>query len=232
MLVGTCALSAFMVAWILVMPGSLGGGAAALRTRDSAMQKQWAKLVTKFAEHGDIRLLHHASTALWAALAPLQLLPSLRLAYPAAHRRSGRLMAFLAAPIVVGYVLIVRRGLMYNKTFGGDVPLLLKYTLHAVGLAFTVAACLTGFHARARRMSQHRAWARRYVALGLWVAAQRALIVVCLPFARLLSPGGEVGAAHGKAIFELCALAGIALCIWAAEAANAEDARAGSAKTA
>lgn len=182
-------------------------------------------LVIKFAPHADVRLLHHAASALWAALVPLQLSRSLRVAYPAAHRWSGRVIALLAMPIMAGFVLIMRRGLTYDATFGGKVPVVFQVALYFVGVAFSAAAALTASHARARRIHKHRAWARRYVALGGWVAAQRVLVLLSVPVVSALS-GGVLSAEHGKLIFEYCGLAGIALCLWAAEAANAEDARA------
>ena len=98
--------------------------------------------------------------------------------------------------------------------------------LNWIYLAYTIAAAaLTASHARARRIHKHRAWARRYVALGGWVAAQRVLVLLSVPVVSALS-GGVLSAEHGKLIFEYCGLVGIALCLWAAEAANAEDAQA------
>lgn len=97
-------------------------------------------------------------------LVPLQLIRPLRQRLPALHRWTGRLVT-LAAGITAlgGLVYIGLRG-----TIGGAV-MDAGFTLY--GALMLLAAWQTYRHARARRITQHNAWALRlfWLVLGSWL---------------------------------------------------------------
>lgn len=236
-------LGTFMVVWIFALPGGVWGEWSAtamylaVRGYDLAALRApyverpegvaFAMLTLKHAPHVDVRFLHHFCSGVWAILAPAQLSASLRQRWPNAHRLGGRLMALLAVPIMYGYVLIERRGLTFDETFGGaklDWHGLLP--LRLTGIGFMVSAAQTWRYARRRELSTHARWARRYVALGMWVALQRILLVFAfVPLATLLL-GREMTHPEARSAFALSGFLGVAACACAAELANAASAKA------
>lgn len=118
---------------------------------------------------------HMVTGALITALAPLQLIPRLRLRYPRLHRRLGYTLIVAAA--VTGLTGLVYIGL--RGTIGGP---LMSVGFALYGLLLLIAAANTAYHAIDKAMARHRAWALRLSVLaagsllyrviyGLWYAA-------------------------------------------------------------
>lgn len=107
--------------------------------------------------------VHMAAGALITVLVPLQLIAPLRRRFPALHRGSGRLIVLAGGVTAIGgLTYIALRG-----TIGGAV-MNVGFTLY--GVLVLVAALQTIRFARARRISDHNAWALRFfwLALGSW----------------------------------------------------------------
>jgi hypothetical protein len=107
---------------------------------------------------------HMAGGAVVTALAPLQLLPSLRRRAPALHRWSGRLIAALAAVTAIcGLAFIALRG-----TIGGPA---MDAGFGLYGVLMLLAAAGTVRHALARDFVRHQEWALRLfvLAIGSWL---------------------------------------------------------------
>jgi uncharacterized membrane protein len=106
---------------------------------------------------------HMAAGAVITVLVPLQLVPLLRLRLPTLHRWSGRLIILAAiAAAVGGLVYIPLRG-----TIGG-MSMNIGFSLY--GALVLITALQTIRYARARRTTDHKAWALRFfwLALGSW----------------------------------------------------------------
>ena len=232
----------FMAVWIFALPGGVWGRRSWMSatcekegltaeaweagTRRDGLP--WVLLTTKFAppNHTDVRMMHHAASGVWAILAPMQLSAAFRRRWPLLHRWGGRLMATLAVPIIWGVALIEKRGLTYDETFGGGkMELKLLVTLRAIALGFLVSAAMAWWHARRREFEAHSRWARRYIALGMWVAVQRFLLVFCIiPLGKVLM-GRAWSAGEARTAFSQAALVAAALCVAVAELCNAADAK-------
>lgn len=107
---------------------------------------------------------HMITGAVITVLVPFQLISPLRRRASWLHRFSGRFIAIAAIITALG-------GLIYIPMRGtvGGWPMDLGFTLY--GLLTLIAALQTLRHARARRMTQHQAWALRFfwLAIGSWL---------------------------------------------------------------
>lgn len=108
--------------------------------------------------------VHLVAGAVLLLLGPVQFIGRLRRSVPALHRWLGRLYVVSAALAGVGGLgFILAKG-----TVGGPV-MDIGFALY--GALMVMCAGLAFFHARARRVTQHRAWAIRLFALtvGSWL---------------------------------------------------------------
>lgn len=107
---------------------------------------------------------HMLTGAAVTLLAPLQLSTALRARFPAWHRWSGRvLVAGALITGIAGLIYIAQRG-----TIGG-MWMDIGFALYGSLLILTAGQAMR--HARARRFTQHRAWALRFfvLAIGSWI---------------------------------------------------------------
>ena len=72
-------------------------------------------LITKYRAHPLVCAAHVLPSALWSALAPLQLNPNLRRRRPRLHRLSGRVFVSTALLMSGGYALIHHRALHFHS---------------------------------------------------------------------------------------------------------------------
>jgi Predicted membrane protein (DUF2306). len=108
--------------------------------------------------------VHFVAGAVLLLLGPVQFIGRLRRNVPALHRWLGRLYVASAALAGVGGLgFIIAKG-----TVGGPV---MDIGFGLYGALMVMCAGLAFFHARARRVTQHRAWAIRLFALtvGSWL---------------------------------------------------------------
>jgi hypothetical protein len=107
---------------------------------------------------------HFAAGAVILILGCIQLIPAVRSRVPALHRWVGRV--YVSASVLAGLgglTFIITRG-----TIGGPV---MDLGFAGYGMATVLCAIQTYRYARARQLSQHRAWALRLFALaiGSWL---------------------------------------------------------------
>jgi len=140
------------------------GGALSDRT-----MTQWNRNLPGLYEPGSLVTtsgiaVHFAAGGIILVLGCIQLIPAVRARLPALHRWIGRVYvsaSFLAG--IGGLTFILTRG-----TIGGPV-MNLGFGLY--GVLTVLCAVQTYRYARARQLSQHRAWALRLFALaiGSWL---------------------------------------------------------------
>lgn len=134
---------------------------------------QWnANLPGLFEPHAPVGTAgiaaHFAAGGIILLLGPIQLIASVRTAWPAFHRWAGRLYVLAAFTAGVGGLTFIA----VNGTVGG---LAMSLGFAGYGAFMVVAAVQTWRHALARRqpgrLAKHRAWAIRLFALavGSWL---------------------------------------------------------------
>jgi len=191
--------AAFMGAWVFgPFPGSLYTG---IPSHDEFIAQVYdvlhftpvfgpSALITKYNELGRLPALTHALPgAVWCALSAWQLHPASRKPFDgAAHRVGGRAMLAAAATLMVGYALIDANGLPadihdFQGHSGGiadalDAKIQAPTPVNTIGLRllagwFVFTGVRAGVTAKEGEYKEHKVWALRHVAAGLWVAAQR-----------------------------------------------------------
>lgn len=108
--------------------------------------------------------LHFATGGIILLLGSIQLLDAVRVRYSAVHRWVGRVYVGASLLAAVGGVTFI----LVKGTIGGPV---MDIGFGLYGVLMFVAGVETYRHARAGRLSQHRAWALRLYALaiGSWL---------------------------------------------------------------
>ena len=227
MLYAVAASGAFMFVWVFTLfPGSAYTG---FRAHDALIDWAFdriplfgivapASLITKYNELGHLPALTHAVPgAVWAALAPLQLLPDARARLgPRGHAAAGRVMLSAAAVLMCGYFIIDANGLYSDvHDFAGnggglaaavDGARVLPLPFNTIGVRliagyFIASGVATFAFAKRRDYPRHRRWAVRHVGAGLWVALQRPVYAAvrlaqaaALGTAASVTPGAEADA--------------------------------------
>lgn len=130
---------------------------------------RWNQNLTGLYEPGSLVTtsgiaMHFAAGAVIMILGCIQLIPVVRSRWPAVHRWIGRV--YVSASILAGLgglTFIITRG-----TIGGTV---MDVGFGGYGILTVLCAVQTYRYARARQLSQHRAWALRLFALaiGSWL---------------------------------------------------------------
>ena len=199
------ASSLFMVLWVFSpFPGSAFVG---FQWHDELVHKIWRlspfisnfvpeSLLLKYTELGPAPgILHAVPSAIWCALAPLQLYPPVRewAIRAGLHAPAGRAMLAAAAAAMCGVALIDAGGLFADvadfEGHGGALASLvdsagaLPAPMNHIGMRglavwFAATGALSWAAARRRDWAAHRRWAIRHAGAGLWVAAQRPLFSV------------------------------------------------------
>ncbi|RST30431.1 DUF2306 domain-containing protein [Sphingomonas ginkgonis] len=108
--------------------------------------------------------VHFLAGGLLLILGPLQLMGSIRRAYPALHRWLGRIYVAAAGIAGVGGLVFI----LVAGTIGGPV---MNVGLAGYGVLVTLCSVKAYTEAQARRFERHRAWAIRLFSLvvGSWL---------------------------------------------------------------
>lgn len=185
----TCYLCASMFSWIMVTPASWLIGYSALH-RDILLPLLVdmgvfflvpTSIVTKYSDQPLIHLTHILPGALWVAIIPFQLHPTWRNSHRKLHRLLGYVFVAASLLIATGVFIILDRDLTYHHFFDQLPPVEDDRGENLFLSALTLWFAGTGLQAvrmaRARDFDRHQKWMLRHVAAGLWVAAQRMLII-------------------------------------------------------
>ena len=127
-----------------------------------------AALDVHFAGHRALALAHILPASLFMLLGPLQFVRRIRSKHPRFHRWSGRV--FLTAGGIVG---VTGLSMAFRKTIGGLDE---KAAIILFGTFFVIAFSKGLWHAIHREFAQHREWMIRGYAIGLAIAAIRAIM--------------------------------------------------------
>lgn len=190
-----------------------------------------ASLLLKYNVMGPaIELTHALPGAVWCLLAPLQLNPEVRARDGGlVHRALGRLMLVAASVLMVGYALIDANRLFADTSdfaghggalaaaadalnesrLGGTLPPFNVGGVRFIAAWFVFAGLQTYLTATQRPMpvEEHRRWALRHIAAGLWVAFQRPFFAavrcgqaIFLGLPAAASPESQADAFYGCAL--------------------------------
>ena len=215
---GTTYFCLFMVFWILVLPSSalqdVNIHPVLNHARDEFFNYSTflpQKLSQKFSGQYVIHLTHILPAALWAGIIPFQLHPMIRKKYRTLHKVFGYLFLLVCVLMSIGFVMILRRGLLFENFMHGDddgennsnitvntvnvedenkkssvkaleTPLILFIT----NAWFLWTAFKAVIHARNKRFELHQKYFIRHVASGIWVSIQRNLIMWIYPILLIL----------------------------------------------
>lgn len=135
----------------------------------------------RFADFPIMTALHVLPGGIFLALAPFQLIPSIRRRSMQYHRRMGRVLAALAA--VTGLTSVFMAVVIPYAGWSQRI------VVTPFAIFFTVAVGMGYYHIRAKRIKQHRAWMIRAFAIGLSIATQRVLFLP--PLIYLIIQTGE-----------------------------------------
>ena len=186
-------LSLFMAFWILVIPSTFLVGRWELHDRLLYNSQGFRsedyiaspELSFKYKGHTAVHLTHLLPGAVWALAIPFQLHRRFRKDHPRLHRRIGYAYMVSSMLLMIGVVIIVQRGLLFENFFP-DLPPNKNVMSTYIGLAgltlwhlYTAIAALV--YAQRRRFVLHQAYVIRNVASGVWVALQRIILVMILP---------------------------------------------------
>ena len=199
------------------------------------------RLFSKYEGHTLVYATHIAPAIFWSLCVPFQFHPQARRRFPRCHRYLGRVFIGTSFLMVVGVVVIVHRGLTWERFVNGDdgaheenayaillLPGSRRYSwidlaLAAIAGVFAYTAWVAVGHARRRERREHQIWMIRHVGWGLWVVSQRILIGAVLgPVFRALY--GTDGAFHARGrhyAFAGSGVAGILVSVGMAEYAIA-----------
>jgi hypothetical protein len=136
-------------------------------------------IAMKYKGHSLVQFTHNFPGVIWAAAIPFQLHPTLRKKYRKLHRIIGYLFLFTCIIMMVGVVVILQRGLLYEHSFS-DLPPLKSSSapgIIAVGVWFSITAITAAVQARSKNFASHQRFVIRHVASGIWVALQRAMLI-------------------------------------------------------
>lgn len=123
----------------------------------------------RFADFPLMTALHVIPGGIFLALAPFQLLPSIRRRSIQYHRSAGRVLTALAA--ITGITSVFIAALIPYAGWSQRI------IVTPFAIFFTIAVGMGYWHIRAKRIDQHRAWMIRAFAIGLSIATQRVLFM-------------------------------------------------------
>jgi hypothetical protein len=189
----TTFLCLFMLTWILLMPGAafLNSHQPGWREKQVSIIDEGSshfppKLLTKYEGETLVAYTHIFPAALWIMAIPLQFHPSIRRKYRKTHRLIGRIFVYLSFLIMIGFVIILYRGLSYENYLEGKEPFRIPGTslrivdaaLCMLAARFLYCVIVAVNFAKANEFQQHQYWMIRHCSLGMWVVVQRFLGVI------------------------------------------------------
>lgn len=142
------------------------------------------KLLTKYEGETLVAWTHILPSVYWVIAIPLQFNPNIQRKYRSFHRFVGRAFVLTSCVMMVGFVIILQRGLSYENYLEDVEPLMIPGTtdlssadafLYVLASVFLCFAFLAVRCARRKDYVRHRYWMIRHCSCGLWVIVQRVL---------------------------------------------------------
>jgi uncharacterized membrane protein len=223
----TSYLSFGMVLWIMVAPASWLIGRSAWHRKvliPFLEDKEFYWLVpkeitTKYQDQSLIHVTHFLPGALWSLLIPFQLHPTWRNHYRRLHRLCGYVFVAASLAIAAGVFIILDRDLTYDHFFE-ELPTQDNTGKKSVMLAFTLWFAATGIQsvrmARSRKLELHQKWMVRHVAAGIWVSAQRLILVpICIGYMKTVTHPPPMNPSRWlqREMFAATALSALVICV-------------------
>lgn len=124
------------------------------------------------------RKLHtgHIPVVTWLTIAPLQVSTSFRGSFPRLHRMLGYMFFSISACICAGLIALISTGRVYGYPHWAA---LLLNVLKSAYFAMSPAKALR--FAMERKLTKHRHWIARHLAMGYTVSLQRVMLFVLGP---------------------------------------------------
>ena len=193
----TTCLCLFMLTWILLAPGAVfansqkpGWRTKQISHMDERMSHFPPKLITKYEGETLVAYTHIFPAAVWVAAIPLQFHPLIRRKYRNTHRQIGRIFVYLSFLMMIGFGIILYRGLSYENYLEGKEPFTIPGTslrtidvaLCMLAASFLYCVIVAVNFAKAKEFHQHQYWMIRHCSLGMWVVVQRFLGFIFSPW--------------------------------------------------
>lgn len=118
---------------------------------------------------------------------PLQFNPTIRKNYRAFHRFLGRVFVLTSFLLMVGFVIILQRGLSFENYLQGVEPVVIipgtklssvDAFLYGLAWVFVYFAIRAVGSAKRKEFHSHQYWMIRHCSCGLWVIVQRILALI------------------------------------------------------
>mmetsp|Transcript_9831 Transcript_9831/g.18503 ORF Transcript_9831/g.18503 Transcript_9831/m.18503 type:complete len:268 (-) Transcript_9831:684-1487(-) len=214
----TC-LCIFMFVWITIAPATAfvnrqnPGWRDHLRSRTNQQINVLPRgLLTKYEGETLVACTHILPAVFWIMAIPVQFHPMVRKKYRAFHRFIGRAFVLTSFILMIGFVVILQRGLSFENYLEGVEPVVIPGTQLSYGDAFLYLmasfflyfAIRAVMSAKSRDFQSHQYWMIRHCSCGLWVIIQRILAIVAAGLYNLIY-GNLPAPEHirGKVFFDL-----------------------------
>jgi len=188
-IITTC-LCIFMVTWIIIAPGTAFVNSEKPGWRDKLVSEMNAssthlppKLLTKYEGQTLVAYTHIFPAAVWAMAVPLQFHPLIRKKYRTFHKFLGRVFVYTSFLLMIGFVIILHRGLSYENYLEGVEPIVIPGTslrcvdagLYMLAARFLYCAVVAVDFAKKKVFDHHQYWMIKHCSMGMWVIIQRFL---------------------------------------------------------
>lgn len=188
----TC-LCIFMFVWIVFVPATAfvnrqnPGWRDRLRSEtDQQINILPRGLLTKYEGETLVAFTHIIPAVVWVMAIPLQFHPMIRKKNRKFHRFLGRVFVLTSFLLMVGFVVILQRGLSFENYLVGVEPVVIPGTkvswndafLYVLACFFLYFAIRAVGSAKRSEFHSHQFWMIRHCSCGLWVIVQRILSVI------------------------------------------------------
>jgi len=182
-----------MLAWIFSFPGTAFVNSVKPGWRDKILSGMNAssnhfppKLLTKYEGQTLVVYTHIFPAAIWAMAVPLQFHPLIRKKYRTFHKYLGRIFVYNSFLLMIGFVVILYRGLSYEKYLKGVEPVTIPGTslsyvdviLYMLAGRFLYCIVVSVNFAKKKDFDRHQYWMIRHCSMGMWVILQRFLAII------------------------------------------------------
>eukprot|EP00979_Chaetoceros_neogracilis_P002970 scaffold499_cov218-Chaetoceros_neogracile.AAC.2 len=124
-----------MVTWIIIAPGTAFVNSEKPGWRDKLVSEMDAssthlppKLLTKYEGQTLVAYTHIFPAAVWAMAVPLQFHPLIRKKYRTFHKCLGRVFVYTSFLLMIGFMIILHKGLSYENYLEGVEPIVIPGT--------------------------------------------------------------------------------------------------------
>lgn len=149
------------------------------------------KLNSKYEGQTLVHLTHIWPGLLWSGSIPFQLHPSVRKNHPRAHRIIGRIFMFSSLMIYLGFIVIMSKGLFFEKFLDDEDDVTLIPFVHVSSATLSVSVLAFWFlytglmalwYARRKSIHLHQNYIIRHIGSGIWISIQRFLLLIYVTF--------------------------------------------------